>query len=80
MQVRRVREERIGAFATALMEGGRPADTPVAVVQDGTMRIQRSVRATLATVADVVREHEISPPAIIVVGQVAGLQIPAAAT
>lgn len=72
--------ERIGAFATALIEGGRPADTPVAVVQDGTMRIQRSVRATLATVADVVREHEISPPAIIVVGQVAGLQIPAAAT
>ena len=43
--------ERIGAFAHALLEGGRPADTPVAVVQDGTMRIQRSVRATLATVA-----------------------------
>ncbi len=72
--------ERVGAFATALMDGGRPADTPVAVIQDGTMRIQRSVRATLATVADVVREHEISPPAIIVVGQVAGLEIPAAAT
>jgi uroporphyrin-III C-methyltransferase/precorrin-2 dehydrogenase/sirohydrochlorin ferrochelatase len=72
--------ERVGAFATALMDGGRPADTPVAVVQDGTMRIQRSVRATLATVADVVREHEISPPAIIVVGRVAGLEIPASAT
>ncbi len=65
--------ERIGAFATALIDGGRPADTPVAVVQDGTMRIQRSVRATLATVADAVREHEISPPAVIVVGPVAGL-------
>jgi len=65
--------ERIGVFASALIEGGRPADTPVAVVQDGTMRIQRSVRATLASVADVVREHEISPPAVIVVGQVAGL-------
>jgi uroporphyrin-III C-methyltransferase/precorrin-2 dehydrogenase/sirohydrochlorin ferrochelatase len=37
------------------------------------MRIQRSVRATLATVADVVREHEIAPPAVIVVGPVAGL-------
>ena len=65
--------ERIGAFATALVQGGRPADTPVAVVQDGTMRIQRSVRATLATVAEVVREHGISPPAIVVVGPVAGL-------
>ncbi|MCX6462830.1 MAG: uroporphyrinogen-III C-methyltransferase [Pseudonocardiales bacterium] len=65
--------ERIGAFAAALVDGGRPADTPVAVVQDGTMRIQRSVRATLATVADVVREHGISPPAVVVVGPVAGL-------
>ena len=65
--------ERIGAFATALIDGGRPADTPVAVVQDGTMRIQRSVRATLATVAGVVREHEIHPPAVVVVGPVAGI-------
>ena len=67
--------ERIGAFATALLEGGRPPDTPVAVVQDGTTRIQRSVRATLATVADVVREREIAPPAVIVVGPVAGLAV-----
>jgi uroporphyrin-III C-methyltransferase/precorrin-2 dehydrogenase/sirohydrochlorin ferrochelatase len=65
--------ERIGAFATALIDGGRPADTPVAVVQDGTMRIQRSIRATLVTVAEAVREHGISPPAVVVVGPVAGL-------
>ena len=65
--------ERIGHFASALIDGGRPADTPVAVVQDGTMRIQRSVRATLATVADVVRDEGISPPAVVVVGPVAGL-------
>jgi uroporphyrin-III C-methyltransferase / precorrin-2 dehydrogenase / sirohydrochlorin ferrochelatase len=65
--------ERIGTFAQALLEGGRPADTPVAVVQDATMRIQRSVRATLATVADVVRAAEISPPAVVVIGAVAGL-------
>jgi uroporphyrin-III C-methyltransferase/precorrin-2 dehydrogenase/sirohydrochlorin ferrochelatase len=65
--------ERIAAFAAVLIDGGRPADTPVAVVQDGTMRIQRSLRATLATVADAVREHGISPPAVVVVGPVAGL-------
>jgi uroporphyrin-III C-methyltransferase/precorrin-2 dehydrogenase/sirohydrochlorin ferrochelatase len=65
--------ERIAAFADALMVGGRPADTPVAVVQDGTMRIQRSVRATLATVAETVRREGISPPAVVVVGPVAGL-------
>ncbi|MGH3614617.1 MAG: uroporphyrinogen-III C-methyltransferase [Pseudonocardia sp.] len=65
--------ERIGAFADALIDGGRPADTPVAVVQDGTMRIQRTLRATLATVAAAVREHEVNPPAVVVVGPVAGL-------
>jgi uroporphyrin-III C-methyltransferase / precorrin-2 dehydrogenase / sirohydrochlorin ferrochelatase len=65
--------ERIASFAAALIDGGRPPDTPVAVVQDGTTRIQRSVRATLATVADVVRAQEIAPPAVIVVGPVAGL-------
>ncbi len=65
--------ERIEAFATALIAGGRAPETPVAVVQDATMRIQRSARATLATVADVVREREIAPPAVIVVGAVAGL-------
>lgn len=70
--------ERIGTFASALIDGGRPADTPVVVVQDGTMRIQRSVRATLSTVAAVVAEHGIAPPAVVVVGPVAGLSRPAA--
>ena len=65
--------ERIEAFADALVAGGRPGDTPVAVVQDGTMRIQRSLRATLATVAEAVRREAISPPAVVVVGPVAGL-------
>ncbi|MCW0213308.1 MAG: uroporphyrinogen-III C-methyltransferase [Pseudonocardia sp.] len=65
--------ERIGLFAASLVEHGRPADTPVAVIQDGTTRIQRTVRATLTTVAQQVREHEISPPAIVIIGPVAGL-------
>ncbi|GAA1182648.1 uroporphyrinogen-III C-methyltransferase [Pseudonocardia alaniniphila] len=65
--------ERIDLFAETLIEGGRPADTPVAVVQDGTMRIQRAVRATLATVADAVQEQGIRPPAVVVIGPVAGL-------
>mgnify|MGYP001107714209 CR=1 FL=1 len=65
--------ERIGLFADALVTHGRPADTPVAVIQDGTTRIQRSLRTTLRDVAADIREQEISPPAIVVVGPVAGL-------
>ncbi len=65
--------ERIAAFADALLAGGRPADTPVAVVQDGTTRIQRTLRTTLASAAADMRAHEIAPPAVIVIGPVAGL-------
>jgi uroporphyrin-III C-methyltransferase/precorrin-2 dehydrogenase/sirohydrochlorin ferrochelatase len=65
--------ERIGAFADALLAGGRPSDSPVAVIADGTMRTQRSLRSTLDKVADDVATHGIRPPAIVVIGPVAGL-------
>jgi uroporphyrin-III C-methyltransferase/precorrin-2 dehydrogenase/sirohydrochlorin ferrochelatase len=65
--------ERIGAFADALQAGGRAPDTPVAVVADGTMRTQRSLRSTLDKVADDVAADGIRPPAIIVIGPVARL-------
>jgi uroporphyrin-III C-methyltransferase/precorrin-2 dehydrogenase/sirohydrochlorin ferrochelatase len=68
MAVRRAAE-----FARALVEHGRPAHTPVAVVQEGTMRSQRAVRATLGTLADAMVGHDVRPPAIIVIGPVAGL-------
>ena len=65
--------ERIGAFADALLAGGRAADTPAAVIADGTMRTQRALRSTLDKVADDVVAHAIRPPAIVVIGPVAGL-------
>jgi uroporphyrin-III C-methyltransferase / precorrin-2 dehydrogenase / sirohydrochlorin ferrochelatase len=65
--------KRIGAFAEVLTAHGRPGDSPVAVVQDGTMRGQRVLRSTLAKVADAVVAEEVRPPAVIVVGPVAGL-------
>ncbi|QII00979.1 uroporphyrinogen-III C-methyltransferase [Rhodococcoides fascians A21d2] len=67
--------ERIGKFAEVLVAGGRPSDTPVIVVQEGTMRTQREVRADLSTVAEVVREAGIRPPAIVVIGTVAGFSV-----
>ncbi|HEX3590834.1 MAG TPA: uroporphyrinogen-III C-methyltransferase [Pseudonocardiaceae bacterium] len=65
--------ERIGAFADVLMAGGRASDTPVAVIADGTMRTQRTMRSTLDKVAAEVTANGIRPPAIIVIGPVAGL-------
>ena len=66
--------ERIELFADVLRKGGRPAQTPVLVVQQGTRTGERVLRATLADVAEQIREQGIKPPAIIVIGPVAGLQ------
>ena len=40
--------ERIELFAKVLRDGGRPADTPVLVVQHGTTAAQRTLRTTLS--------------------------------
>ena len=64
--------ERIELFAKALLEGGRPADTPVLVVQHGTTTAQQTLRATLADAPERIRSEGVRPPAIIVIGAVAG--------
>jgi uroporphyrin-III C-methyltransferase / precorrin-2 dehydrogenase / sirohydrochlorin ferrochelatase len=63
--------ERIELFANALLDGGRPADTPVLVVQHGTTAAQRTLRATLGDAPERIRAEGIRPPAIIVIGAVA---------
>jgi uroporphyrin-III C-methyltransferase / precorrin-2 dehydrogenase / sirohydrochlorin ferrochelatase len=65
--------ERIELFAAALLAGGRPADTPVLVVQHGTTAVQRVIRATLADAAETIRAEGVRPPAIIVIGPVVGI-------
>jgi uroporphyrin-III C-methyltransferase/precorrin-2 dehydrogenase/sirohydrochlorin ferrochelatase len=61
-----------------LVAGGRPASTPVAVVCDGTMPGERTVLATLGTLADELAAHGVRPPAIIVVGEVVAIAHPEA--
>jgi uroporphyrinogen III methyltransferase/synthase len=58
---------RIRQIAERLMAGGRRADTPVASITWGTRPEQRTVRATLGTIAD----QELEAPATIVIGDVA---------
>ena len=63
--------ERIELFVEALLKGGRPADTPVLVVQHGTTAAQHTLRASLAEAPEKIRSEGIRPPAIIVIGTVA---------
>ena len=67
--------ERIELFAEVLRKGGRPAQTPVLVVQQGTRTGERVLRTTLADVAEKIREQGIKPQAIIVIGPVAAFRL-----
>ena len=61
------------AIAGSLMAGGRSPETPAAVVVDGSLEGQSTYRCTLGTLAATLSEHEVRPPAIVVIGDVAGL-------
>lgn len=61
-------------IARRLMEAGRPADTPVALVRWGTMPEQEVLAGTLETVAERAAAVGFKAPAIIVVGAVAALR------
>ena len=67
--------ERIEQFSAVLQKGGRPADTPVLVVQHGTTPAQHTLRATLADAPEKIRAEGIRPPAIVVIGPVAGFGV-----
>lgn len=62
--------DTLPAIAAALIAGGRPADTPVAVVQSGTTTGERRAMATLSTAATVVAAERITAPATVIIGQV----------
>lgn len=61
----------LGEIAKQLIEAGKPADTPVAVISEGTTQRQRVERGTLSDIEDKVRKREMVSPAVIVVGDMA---------
>jgi len=65
--------ERLQTVARTLIRHGRPPTTPAAVVADGTLPTQRTVVATLHTVAGQAAAAGIRPPAVVVVGDVVSL-------
>ncbi|QBX57114.1 uroporphyrinogen-III C-methyltransferase [Nocardioides seonyuensis] len=68
--------ENAAAIAHALVEGGRDAATPVAVVADGTMPAERTVLTSLGSLGEDLARHAVRPPAIIVVGDVVAVAHP----
>ena len=62
--------ERLREISSLLIAAGKDPQTPAAMIQWGTTARQRSVDATLATLAEATEKAGLSSPAIIVVGGV----------
>ena len=57
----------------AIFDRNGKGETPVAIIQNGTMPDEKVALGTVSTIVDVVAQQAVSSPAIIVVGDVAGL-------
>lgn len=68
MSVRTIR-----SITERLIGSGRRADEPAAIVERGTLGDQRTLTATLETIAAVAETERAAAPAVVIVGDVAGL-------
>ncbi|MCC5868568.1 MAG: uroporphyrinogen-III C-methyltransferase [Gammaproteobacteria bacterium] len=64
---------RLGDIRDHLLAHGRAGATPVALVENGTTRAQRVIRGQLAELPELAMRHNVSAPAMLFVGEVAGL-------
>jgi|Deesub1362A_J573_1020465.scaffolds.fasta_scaffold00073_39 uroporphyrinogen III methyltransferase/synthase len=66
--------KNIDVLTEKLMENGRSPDTPVAIIRWGTRAEQTTLTGTLKDIASQVRQRDIKPPAVMVVGDVVRLR------
>ena len=64
----------IGRISAALIENGMSKDTPTAIIENGTTNRQSAYRCLLGEASSLAQREEISPPAVFLVGPVAGLE------
>jgi uroporphyrin-III C-methyltransferase/precorrin-2 dehydrogenase/sirohydrochlorin ferrochelatase len=63
----------LATIGTRLVQHGRSAETPVAIVENGSRHDQRVTLARLGDLDEVARRGDVQSPALVVVGEVASL-------
>lgn len=66
---------RMEALARGLMEAGKDPSTPAAVISGGCAPKPMAVRSTLSNIAQKATQAGVEPPAVILVGEVAALDL-----
>ncbi len=62
--------KNLGRIAGDLLENGKRAETPVALIEKGSTSKQRIVTGTLENICEVAAQNKVVPPAIIIIGDV----------
>jgi uroporphyrinogen III methyltransferase/synthase len=65
---------KLDEWSKTLIKHGVPGETPTAIVQWGTLGKQKSAAGTLATIAALAKEKKMSPPALVILGDVVKLR------
>ncbi|MCA8898440.1 MAG: uroporphyrinogen-III C-methyltransferase [Hyphomonas sp.] len=66
-------------IADRLIEAGRAPETPVAVIENGTLDNEVTVTGLLENLPHLIEDHGIRGPALLIIGEVAGLRSRSAA-
>jgi uroporphyrin-III C-methyltransferase len=69
---------RLDELALRLLAAGRPPATPVAIISQASLPGQATLRTTLGACTLAARRAALPTPALVVIGEVAGLDIPGA--
>jgi uroporphyrin-III C-methyltransferase / precorrin-2 dehydrogenase / sirohydrochlorin ferrochelatase len=64
----------LARLCAELVAHGLPAATPAAIIENGTMAVQRVVAGTLGTLAALAAGECVRPPALVIVGEVVHLR------
>ena len=64
----------VASLCARLIGHGLDPATPAALIENGTCQHQRTIAGTLATLPDLVPDHHLLGPALIIIGQVVGLR------
>ncbi|MDR1053268.1 MAG: uroporphyrinogen-III C-methyltransferase [Planctomycetaceae bacterium] len=60
----------VRSWSEALLEGGKPSNTPVLIVQNATLPNQKIVKTTLINAEQKIKDENIKSPAIVIIGKV----------
>lgn len=65
--------KQLSHITQSLIQAGRADDTPVAIIENGTLSKQRVIRGTLDTIGNIAQQQQVQSPALLIIGSVAAL-------